>query len=99
MGILYHRGVEATREGSAFIMIRNRIAFAVIGVVLLGSVSGILAGMAVMPRHVNPTLAQTATDYFRNMVFRVMQRFTAKECFTDAPGVVRRFLLLLDKNG
>jgi hypothetical protein len=43
-------------------MFRNRIAFAIIGAVLIGSVSGIMAGMANIPRHANTTIAQTVTD-------------------------------------
>ena len=45
-----------------------------------------------------------AKDHERDRLFqfhgiRVTQRFTAKECYNDAPGVVRHFLTLLAKNG
>lgn len=45
-----------------------------------------------------------AQDHERDRLFqyhgiRVTQRFTAKECYNDAPNVVRRFLTLLAQNG
>ena len=51
-----------------------------------------------------PFHPRAATDHERDRLFqqhgiKVTQRFTAEECYTDAPGVVRRFLILLEKNG
>lgn len=45
-----------------------------------------------------------AQDHERDRLFQyhgihVTQRFTAKECYNDAPNVVRRFLTLLAQNG
>lgn len=36
---------------------------------------------------------------FRSYGIRVVERFTATECFEDAPGVVKRFLQQLERNG
>jgi hypothetical protein len=51
-----------------------------------------------------PYHQQAARDHDRDRLFRqhgikVIERFTAEECYNDAPGVVRKFLTLLERNG
>ena len=51
-----------------------------------------------------PYHQQAARDHDRDRLFRqhgikVIERFTAEECYSDAPGVVRKFLTLLERNG
>jgi hypothetical protein len=51
-----------------------------------------------------PYHPRAATDHERDRLFqqhgiKVTQRFTAEDCFSDAPRVVRQFLTLLQQNG
>lgn len=51
-----------------------------------------------------PFHPRAATDHERDRLFqqhgiKVTQRFPAEDCYSNAPGVVQRFLTLLDKNG
>lgn len=51
-----------------------------------------------------PFHPRAASDHDRDRLFRqhgikVIERFTAEDCYEDAPGVVRKFLTLLQQNG
>lgn len=51
------------------------------------------------PFHPRAVFDHNRDRLFQAYRIRVTQRFDWEECLNDAPGVVRRFLTLLDKNG
>lgn len=51
-----------------------------------------------------PFHPRAAADHERDRLFqqhgvKVTQRFAAEDCYNNAPGIVQRFLTLLDRNG